>query len=207
MFQVRFLSRALCLAAVCLALCQTAAFATELDSIYVRVRISPGQMANWLRSPMKHMHDFNDWSEMTPEWDESWKSHFYTWDFETMWAMVKARVREGSSRLAPVWGSRPYIQYDAKAETFTFAQLAYDENYINFMLDIAAYRTLADFKDTDGPDFLVIYPFLWDPGYAVIMEIGKGYTRFHTEETAPPEFKEFIETADAHFEAELEREQ
>lgn len=182
------------------------AAATELDSIYVKVRISPQQMAKWLRSPMRHMHEFDDWKEMTEEWDESWPEHYYTWDYETMWDMVKDRVRQGKGKTS-LWGSPPYIHYDVKEQTFTFAQLMYGENYFDFMLDISAYRTLAEYKDTDGPDFLVIYPFLWEPGCtdAVIMEIGRGYTKFHTEKTAPPEFAEFIQTANGFFDAQLEK--
>lgn len=102
------------------------------------------------------------------------------------------------------WNTRPYINYDRPRGIFTYAQLLHDENLINCTNDISAYRSLADFKDTDEPGFIVIYPLLWDPGYTVIMEIGKGCAKFHTEETAPPEFQCFIEEANEHFRSELE---
>ena len=182
------------------------AVATEHDSIYVEVHISAGQYEKWLKSPMRHMHDFNDWGEMTDEWSPEWLQHYYKWDFATMADLIGTVKKEAAADEQEFsWTSRPYVNYDAEAGIFTFAQLLYDENYINFMLDISAYRTLADFKDTDEPDFLVIYPFFWDPGYTVILEIGRGYTKFHNQETAPAAFRDFIKKADAHFKAETER--
>ena len=176
--------------------------AAELESIYVRVRISPEGYKKWLASPMKHMQDFDDWNEMTDEWTEDWVEDYYQWEFRTMGDLVKTIEAEAASDEESDWNSKPYIEYDEKEGVFTFAQLFYDENFINFMLDLSAYRTFADFKDTDGPDFAVIYPFFWDPGYTVIMEIGRGYAKFHTEETAPEAFGAFIERAGAHFDAE-----
>lgn len=193
----------LCLVTAFTVLHPATAKAAELESIYVRVRISPDQYRQWLASPMKHMHEFTDWNMMTDDWEDNWKKSFYTWDYKTIGDMVKAREDEMASPDQDPFNSRPYIGYDEKEGVFTFAQLVYDENYINFLLDLSAYRTLADFKDTDGPDFAVIYPYIWDPGYTVIMAIGKSSVTFHTEENAPPEFTSFIATANAHFEKEI----
>lgn len=277
--------------------CPAKAEATELDSIYVSVRISPEQYRKWQESPMKHMDEYDDWDQMTDQWDESWKDEYYRWDYKTMgemtamnespapktapvsdsapavnsadWqqgvddsvAMIEAwaqsslqqfhkkifsdptldkesadkafasyketmekvtedaRIRAEQMRKldlsahtpnAPadedpfLYGSYPHIEYNEQEGVFTYAQLLYDENFINCMLDLSAYRTLADFKDTEGPDFLVIYPFIWNPGYTVIMEVGKGYTKFHhNEETVPASFQKFMERANAHFGKEL----
>lgn len=180
--------------------------ATENDSIYVRVHISPEAYEAWRKSPMKHMHDFQDWREMTDQWSPDWVEYYYKWDFPTMGDLVRATEREAADWQpdATAMQSRPYIHYDPQEGVFTYAQLFYDENFINYMLDISAYRMFADFKDTDTRDFLVVYPYFWDPGYTVILEIGRGYTKFHTEQTAPAAFQEFIETANAHFDAEID---
>ena len=184
----------------------TPARATELESIYARVRLSPAQYEKWLASPMKHMTDFDDWNTMTPEWSEDWRRHYYKWKFETMGDMIRAAEKQAAEWTIDVGDmtSRPLVRYDAEKGVFTYAQLFYDENFINFMLDLSALRTLSAFKDTDGPDFLVIYPFFWDPGTTVILEIGRGTTKFHSAQTAPEAFKDFIREANAHFDAELE---
>ena len=176
----------------------------EFESIYVRVHISPEQYEKWLASPMKHMHDFTDWNEMTGEWEEDWKDSYYTWDYGTIRELITVVEKDSTTIDDNAITSPPFIHYDANSGVFTYAQLLFDENFINFMLDISAYRTIADFKDTDETDFLVIYPYLWDPGYTVVMEIGKGYTKFHTEESAPEAFQDFIDAANAHFDVEVE---
>lgn len=187
---------------VCSLFSPTKAAAAELDSIYISVRISPEQYQKWLESPMKHMHDYNDWEQMTDEWDEYWEKDYYEWDFGTMGEMVEGFKGEEEA-IDWSYGSPPYVNYDPREGVFTFAQLLFGDNYIDFMLYLSAFRALADFKDTEEPDFLAIYPRLWDPGYAVIMEIGKGYTKFYSENDASPEFQEFIKKANAHFDKEI----
>lgn len=177
----------------------------EFDSIYVRVHISPQQFEKWLASPMRHMHDFNDWNEMTTEWEEGWEDDYYSWDYKTIRELIDVVEKESAVTDDNAITSPPFIHYDRTNGVFTYAQLLFDENFINFMLDISAYRTIAGFKDTDEPDFLVIYPYLWDPGYTVIMEIGRGYTKFHSEESVPAQFQEFIDAANAHFDTEVEQ--
>lgn len=179
--------------------------ATELESIYVRVPISPERYQAWLASPLKHAGDFADWAGMTEEWEDDWTDDFYDWDIATNAALVESIQKEMAEPWDDDWNSQPYVSYDAEQGIFRYAQLLYDENYINFTNDLSAFRSLADFKDTDEPGFIVIYPFIWDPGYTVIMELGKGYAKFHTEKTAPPSFKAFIAEANAHFDAELEK--
>lgn len=193
---------AVCLSIFCVPL---PVHATELDSIYVRVRISPDRYEKWLASPMKSMFDFDDWHEMTPEWLGVRPPHLYKWDLATMDEMIKAFEKEAADWTMDKWTSRPFVRYDAENGALTFAQLFFAENYVDFALYIAAFRTLADFKDTDDPDFLVVCPFFWSPGYLVIMEIGKGYTKFYTEATAPAAFKTFLKEAAAHFNAEMDQ--
>lgn len=177
--------------------------ASELDSAYISVHISPEQYRKWLQSPMKHMRDYDDWDQMTDEWDEGWKKDFYAWDCKTMGEMVDYIKMNAADAEAMSYDTAPYINYDPREGIFTFAQLLYGENFIDFMLDLSAYRAFADFKNTEEPDFMVIYPRMWDSGYAVIMEIGMGYTKFHTENTVPPAFQEFIKKANAHFGKEI----
>ena len=179
--------------------------ATELDSIYIRVPISPERYRAWLASPLRHAGDFDDWSGMSEQWEDEWRADFYDWDFATNGELVDSTLEQMAAEWDDDWNSQPYIDYDEARGIFTYAQLLYDENFINFANDLSAFRSLADFKDTDEPGFIAIYPFIWDPGYTVIMEIGKGSTKFHTEATAPPAFKRFIEEAGAHFDAELEK--
>lgn len=178
---------------------------TELESIYVRVPISPQRYARWLASPLRHPREFDDWSQMNEQMGDDYHEYLYDWEDMTNGALAAVRENEMTCReWDDGWSTRPYINYDRSRGLFTYAQLLYDENLVNFTNDVSAYRTLADFKDTDEPGFIVIYPFLWDPGYTVIMEIGKGCTKFHTEATAPTEFACFIEEANRHFRAELD---
>ena len=177
--------------------------ATEMSSLYLRVRISPAQYEKWLDSPMRRMEEYTDWNQMTDQWEEGWKEHYYHVDFRTVRELVESIRKEAASK-GDGWTSPPFYDYDAESGTLTYAQLLFDENFINYMIYLAALRSLADFKDTDGPDFVVIYPYLWDPGCDVIMEISRNKTAFYQENTAPPEFAAFKAAADIHFAKELE---
>ena len=178
--------------------------ATELESIYVRVPISPEAYRRWLASPLRHAGDFDDWRGMSDQWEDDWAEEFYDWDFATNGDLVASIRDQMTSEWNDEWNSQPYVDYDEAVGVFRYAQLLYDENFINFANDLAAYRSFADFKDTDEPGFIVIYPFLWDPGYGVIMEIGRGGAAFHAENAPPAGFKAFIDEANAHFDAELD---
>lgn len=167
--------------------------AAELDSIYIRVPISPERYSQWLASPLRHSREFGDWSKMNGQMGDDYHEDLYDWDDMTNGELVEIRKNDmASSDWEDDWNTRPYINYDRSRGVFTYAQLLYDENLINFTNDLSAFRSMADFKDTDEPGFIVIYPLLWDSGYTVILEIDKGSAVFLTEDTAAPEFKSFI---------------
>jgi hypothetical protein len=200
----RLPAEVLLLALLCaLLLPPSRAGATEMSSLYLQVHISPTQYEKWLDSPVRRMEEYTDWSQMTDQWEDGWKEHYYHADFRTVRELVESIRKEAASK-GDGWTSPPFYEYDAENGTLTYAQLLFDENFINYMLSLAALRSLADFKDTDGPDFVVIYPYLWDPGCDVILEISRNKTAFYRDNNTPPEFAAFKATADAHFAKELE---
>ena len=155
---------------------------SEPSSIYVSVRLSEDRYNAWLASPLKNASDFRDWESMHPQWERGWEDDFYRLDVATVGELLTLWAADEDAESPWVWG------YDRGTQTFSLAQLMFDEDLVNMAICLAVFRGLADFKDTPEPGYAYIFSYLWDNTADALLEITPGRSRFLDVGEVPPDF-------------------
>jgi hypothetical protein len=150
----------------------------ELDSLYLRVRISKEAYLRYLDSINLDARDFSDWMD----WIGRAKMHG-----PPMTAQDVAEIGETTGK-APVaetinsWTEDDFAigrsVYDEATETWRFGVLQFGENYRDFLEWLPTLRGIDRFKDRPGTDILLVHDFLIRSSeYIVLLEIGEGTSR------------------------------
>ncbi|MGY8665000.1 hypothetical protein Q3C01_21935 [Bradyrhizobium sp. UFLA05-109] len=154
----------------------------ELDSLYLRVRLSKQAYQRYLDSISCDARDFSDWMD--------WISHAEMYGpgiapediVEIGEDTDKVPVAEKiESRIAAEAGDELSIGrsvYDEATETWRLGLMQFAHNYRDFLAWLPLLRAIDRFKDRPGTDVLLVYDFLFNPGYyTVLFEISEGASR------------------------------
>jgi hypothetical protein len=134
---------------------------SEPNQLYLQVRISPAQLEKFLASTPGPASEFADFMEWIAD------KRYYGEPFTT-----EKLAGIGGSGTAKAWVDGwtanvypPSInRYEEETETWTLALIEFAENYLYFIDALNTLRRIADFKDIDSTDHLLIYGYLYDGG-------------------------------------------
>lgn len=75
--------------------------------------------------------------------------------------------------------------YDDESQTWTLAVLDFSENYDDYLAAVAAFRTIAKYKDLAGDDGFLIFGYLFEESYiAAALRIGVNMSEFLDDSSA-----------------------
>jgi hypothetical protein len=84
---------------------------------------------------------------------------------------------------------------------FRFHMMQIDEDVTEYIAVFNVLRSLGDFKDSDGEDFAVIYPYYFHDSVDAVCRIRKGSSSLQPGAIDSPEFRAFMSAADQWLEA------
>jgi len=161
---------------------------SERSSFYARVRLSPEAFRRFLKAPIPPVSQFQDWDVIA--------SHVPQFLGKVRYPGLNSN-EEWLIQLANRIGTSAGWTYDPAKQELNCYDLWLDESVIEYVSAINVVRALADFKDTPGDDYAVIFPMFWTWGVEVVCQIGRGNSSLHKSEPDSGEFREFFATADA----------
>jgi len=74
--------------------------------------------------------------------------------------------------------------YDTESQTWTLCIPQHSENYGDFIRELAILRTVAQYKDLPGEDFILIYPYFWGGSPNTFVTIHQGSSILKNEAPA-----------------------
>ncbi|HEX8405959.1 MAG TPA: hypothetical protein VF670_15155 [Duganella sp.] len=157
----------------------------EAHSIYAKFSMDQQDFNRWLESATPVITDFDDWSEMNPDWSDSWKG-----EFPQLAAMTVAELLEGWKE--DEFNQSPLVtKYDPSRGEFVLFQALYDDNLINIAVGIARLRGVQQFVKPGSESYILVAPLFWDPKITALLEILDSGSQFlEKEEDGPPEVME-----------------
>jgi hypothetical protein len=148
---------------------------SEPCSLYLKVRLSKAAYESYLASPCVDARDFGDWMDWLAKAEMAGGP------------MTPDDVREIGQTSQPVpvtevihaWTSNEWAMgksiYDESAEVWQFGILQFSENYHEYLVNLPFLRGVDRFKDKPGKDFLLVYPYIWDPHeFELLIAIDEG---------------------------------
>jgi hypothetical protein len=153
----------------------------EYDSIYAKFSIEPSDFERWLKSPAPAITDFDDWSRMNGNWDESWLQDRPEFRALTAGEMLDA-WKDDAFNQSPLLTS-----YDPGSGEFILFQLLYDENMLNIADGIARLRGVQSYCKTNSHGYILVAPLLWDEGVTALLEFSLGSSNFIETDMVPPD--------------------
>ena len=146
---------------------------SEPSSLVMRVHVSQAQWAAFLKSEIQPVRQFTDWSALGPAFDPAWLD----------------KVDYGSLRTVEDWfakylglswpGAPPLYEVDWSRNLVTCVVLEFGENFIEYVHGLNVLRRITQHKTSSDQDFIVIYPYFWDPHHVVAaIALNAGKSRF-----------------------------
>ncbi len=172
---------------------------SEPSSLYMRVTLSQARLDAFLHSPLNSgdylPHASTDWrswldskrfygqisdreiAEMNPIRNLGLPPHSTVADFIT-------------NLVEDIYFSPGQVQSDPVCHRWSLTVLGLSENYLDFLVTLSVLRAVAQFKDLPGEDFILIYPYLWEPeagrGANAFLGIDQGHSWFVNDVTEIP---------------------
>ncbi len=140
---------------------------SEPSSLYVRVRLTEKKFEEFRNSPLVAPNHYNDWRS----WLSAKKFYGEITDAEVQ-AMTPSTEVEGSKvksvgeylslLLQDPYAGPSQSLYDVSSNTWTLCVMGLSENYKDFILALSILRSIEEYKDIAGEDFILIYPYFWE---------------------------------------------
>jgi hypothetical protein len=153
---------------------------SEPNQLYMKVKIGRPQLEKFFEAKGVPVSTFPD----TAEWISTKQYYGEPLTFERIEQYSPVSYSAGDA--VSVWTSkRDYPlstnTYDEETQTWTLAILEFSENYGDFIRMMTCLRRIADFKDIDTVDHLLIYGYIYeDCEVAAAIEITLGASRILT---------------------------
>ena len=165
---------------------------SELSSVYARVRLSRAALQRFLDALIAPIDRNQDWGVLGAQ-------------VPSLLSMVRyPGLATNRSWLDQVQGRQEAQSdwtYEESTGEFRFHMLQVDENLIEYVAVFNVLRSLGDFKDSDGEDFAVIYPYYFYDSVDAVCRIRKGSSSLQLGAIDSPEFRAFMSAADRWLEA------
>jgi hypothetical protein len=165
---------------------------SELSSVYARVRLSRAALQRFLDAPIAPIDRNLDWGVLGPQVPS-----------------ILSMVRYPEPATNGLWFDQVHGRQEAASDwtyeestgEFHFHMLQVDESLVEYVGVFNVLRSLGDFKDSDGEDFAVVYPYYFDDRVDAVCRIGKGSSSLELGAIDSPEFRAFMSAADQWLQA------
>ena len=163
---------------------------SERSSVYARVRLSRAALQRFLDAPIAPIDRHQDWGVLG--------AHVPSFLYEIRYPGLATNRSwldqvQGRQEAASDW------TYEESTGEFRFHMMQIDEELGEYVPVFNVLRSLSDFKDSDGEDFAVIYPYYFYD--CVVCRIRKGSSSLQLGAIDSPEFRAFMSAADQWLEA------
>jgi hypothetical protein len=152
----------------------------ELDSLYLRVRLSKQAYQRYLDSVSLDARYFPDWMD----WIGHARMHGPPMTPPDIAGIGEASLKEPvAEKIKSLLEADDELSigrstYDEATETWRLGLLQFAQNYRDFLEWLPLLRAIDRFKDRPGTDILLVYDFLWSvEAYTVLFEIDEGTSR------------------------------
>ena len=150
----------------------------ELDSLYLRVRLSPQAYERFLHSTTADARDFSDWMD----WLGKARIHGQKLTRQGVAEIGKATPKRAVADAIAAWTGADRAlarsEYDEATETWRLGVAHFSENFREYLEFLPLLRAVERFKDRPGIDFILVYDHFHRPnGYTVLLELTEAASR------------------------------
>jgi hypothetical protein len=146
---------------------------SEPSSLVMQVHITVQQWVNYLTSEVRGVQNFDDWNLIDEDFQPSWLEKIDYGQTKTAQDWLAACLPRG-------WpGVIQPLVVDPERDLVTCVVLEFSENLIDFIDALNVLRRVAQHKDSSESDFVLIYPYFWNPKFVfAAIELSAGKSRF-----------------------------